>query len=347
VRLLRRLFALLAAVAALASCAEAGKARPVVVLDEAFVAAYPELAASLRSPSAFAGPLGSLFGGAEPASIITMTQSPGLALDAARKAETGKPGSAILVTSPLIASGLIGGGVWKGEPRILVPEWRGEGAPGLIAAYGDPIPAYRTVGTALGSYIARLAGDGGSPSCGILFSEGPSRPREALEAFALAYSAASGGRFPLIRELAFPATGSETASGEAQAASTGKEVPSDGNNPEEAVADMLGADIRVLFIALGPDTIAAIRAAARSGLALGADYSDPAASPSLAFRVIPDWDRMVKSLAGRAAQPQGGEAGAAIAVPALVEILGSASMFKAGGRGLGAFIGDARPKSAR
>ncbi len=320
-----------------------------MVLDEAFVAAYPELSAALRSPSAFASPLASLFGAAAPTRIISMTQSPGLALDAAREAEDGSPGSTILVVSPLIASALVGGGIWKGEPSLLVPEWRGESAGGLSSAYSDPIPAYRTVGASLGAYIARLAEDGGSPSCGILFSESHSRPREALEAFARAYSEASGGSSLLVRELASQAAGSDAAPVQADAASTGSQAPERGIGPDEAVAELLGADIRALFIALGPDTITAIRAASRPGLALGADYHDPAASSALAFRVVPDWEALVKSLASLSERPREGgtEDAAAIAVPARVEVLGSASLFKAGGRGLGAYIGDSRPKAAR
>ena len=86
----RRLLFLIAA-AALVSCAGGGASKPVVVLDEAFVAAYPALAAAIQAPSAFSSPMESLFAPAAKPLVISLTKSPGLALDAARAAEDGKP----------------------------------------------------------------------------------------------------------------------------------------------------------------------------------------------------------------------------------------------------------------
>lgn len=334
---------------ALVSCADVGRERRVIVLDEAFVAAYPELTALLRSPSAFGGQRAFSSRTVSAPLVISLSQSPGLALDAVREAEGGKPGSALFVTSPLIASALIGGGVWKGHPSLLVPEWRGEIVPGLISARTDPVPAYRAVGAALGAYTAHLARDGGSPSCGVLFSEGPLRPREAIEAFIHAYADASAGARPLVRELVASSTAPEAVPDDAAPTSADNRAPSRSLSPEEAVNELLGSDIRTLFIALGPDTIAAVRAASRPGLALGADYADPSADSALAFRILPDWRGIATSLVKRPSSSVGGgtEAATTILVPALVEVLGSASLYKAGGRGLGAYIKDATASSAR
>lgn len=361
--------ALLAAALSLASCSGSRDYRAVVALDEAFVAAYPSLAAALEKPAAFEGAFGAALGGSPKRLRISLTQGAGLALDAAREAATGSSRPVALVTSPLIASALLGGGVWKGNPPLLVPEWRGKPSSGLWTATTDPVPAYRQAGSALGAYIAELGRKGGSPSCGILFTEGPSRPRSALNAFAEAYSEASGGADLLVREI--PASTGDTppaaGPGEPPAAPSGSRpdaapaapapqaaVPAAASakalGPEEAVKEMLGSDIRALFVALGPDTVVAVKAAARPGLALGADYPDPVPLKALSFRITPNEAGLVEALA-RELRPLGkGGAGTesrAAAVPARLEIGGAASALKAGDRSLAAFLRRAGSGEAR
>jgi hypothetical protein len=346
---------LLAAALTLASCSGGGKYRAVVAVDEAFAAAYPSLAAEIEKPTAFAGALEAALGMAAKPVTISLSQGAGLALDAVRQAEAGSSRPIALVASPLIASALIGGGVWKGDPPLLVPEWRGTPASGMRTASTDPHPAYRAAGAALGAYLAALTGEGGTPCCGILFAEGPSRPRSALQAFAEAYSAASGGARLLVRELASSSVdaaprqvqeGLPAAPAAAQDPSPAAAKPL---GAEEAVQEMLGSDIRALLLAVGPDTVAAARAASRPGLALGADYPDPDGLRELSFRIAPDPAALVEALARELRTLGGADAGATSggAVPARLEVGGSASAFKAGGRTLESFLRGAGSEGAR
>ena len=262
-------------VAFFASCAQSWiSPRAVVALDEAFSAARPTLASKLESRFQFGdGPAG-IF---HPAIIVhvAMTEGAGKALDAAlaEKKRSGK--QVVLVASPLIAKAVINGGAWSGDPPLLVPEWPGKESPGLWTVSTDPLSAYNAAGAAAGAYIAALAKEGGVPSCGVLFSEAPSRPRAALVAFTSAYAESSGNKTLLLRELGGPKD-KKTMSGSATSAA------------EAAVKELLGSDIRVLFIALGAESGATIRSAARSGLVLGADFSDLDPPASLAFRIHPD-----------------------------------------------------------
>lgn len=264
----------------LSSCGSRGTI--LVYLDEAFAAARPDLARELE-----AGP-GPFSGYRVETRRLKLSESPGAALEAldSLRADGGKP--VALVASPLLAAALPG--PWRlpgteessiGELLLLAPEWRGGAAgpelgqaspsgrgPSFARAASDPRPAYAAAGAAAGAYIASLGSRGGAPSGAILFREAPSRPRAALEAFASAFEGASGGLRPLVREL----PPSEEADSEAEA----------------AVRELLEADIRFLFVALGEGRSAAIRAAARPGLALGADDPGPEDRPGLAFRLRPD-----------------------------------------------------------
>jgi hypothetical protein len=257
-----------------------------------------------------------------------------------------------LVASPLIAAALLGGGVWEGSPPLLVPEWRGKPAQGMRTAATDPISAYRRAGAALGTYLAGIAREGGSPACGILFSEGPARPRSALQAFAEGYSETSGGVRLLVRELPASSSG---ASPDQNPAGTNEAPPGDARSasakplgPEESVREMLGADLRALFIALGPETVVAVRAASRPGLALGADYPDPSGLKALAFRIAPDSDGIVRALARELdALGEGGIEAPGIAVPAKLEVESAASALRAGDRTLAAILRSAGSRDQR
>ena len=273
----------LAMAAFLVSCSRGGiPPRVVVALDEAFAAARPTLASKLESRLQFGnGPAG-LF---HPAIIVhvAMTEGAGKALDTAlaEKKRSGK--QVVLVASPLIAKAIINGGAWSGDPPLLVPEWPGKETPGLWTVSTDPLPAYNAAGAAAGAYIAALAKEGGVPSCGVLFSEAPSRPRAALTAFTSAFTEASGAKSLSIREL----VGQKDK----------KPLPVSATSAAEAaVKELLGTDIRLLFLALGAESGATIRSAARSGLVLGADLSVPESPPSLAFIIHPDDTGLARAL---------------------------------------------------
>jgi hypothetical protein len=305
--------AVIAAAAAclpLASCS--ARFRPVVALDEAFVATRPELSALLQDGPALRSGLFGLL--AKPLSApVALAEGAGKALDAANEERRLNGGNTALVTSPLVAEAIVEGGTWSGDPPLLVPEWRGRGAPGLWSATTDPVPAYRAAGSAAGSFIAALSKSkgGGSPSCALVYSEAPSRPRAALTAFAAAYAEASEGLPLRVRELGGNEA-SEAAPGAAPRVSAGGAA-------EAAVAELLGSDIRVLFVALGPDAGAAIRAAARTGLAIGADFPYPEAPRSLAFRIVPDDSALLRALVSELRELRGGaRGGGARPVPALL-----------------------------
>jgi hypothetical protein len=316
-----RAAAFLAVALFLASCS--GRPRPIVALDEAFAAARPGLAALLQDDGSWdAGPFGRL--GKPLVLPVSLGESPAKALDAAN-AELKRGGSATaIVASPLVAKALVEGGSWSGDPLLLVPEWRGGALPGLRSIGSDPLPAYRAAGSAAGAYIASLAGSGGSPSCGILYSEAPTRPRAALAAFEEAYALASKGGPLQVREL-------EEEESPPEATGSAPHASADGG-AEAAVAELLGADLRLLFVALGRDAGAAIRAAARPGLAIGADFPYPEAPPSLAFKIAPDEAATAKAIVSELRGRSLGSAGASSeAIPALLVAGAQASSIRAGG----------------
>lgn len=300
--------------------------RAVVVLDEAFAEARPLLAERLQARRTFGIGPGRLL---SPALVRTLSLSEGAgkAVEEARSAEKRGVARVVLVTSPLVARSIVAGGSWSGEPPLLVPEYRGseKELPGLFTAVTDPVPAYREAGKAAGIYMAELAKAGLSPSCGLLFSESPARPRAALEAFAVAYAAASEGRPLAVREL----PGQD-------AAADGSKAGTAESDAEAAVAELLGSDLRLLFVAIGPGSIAALKKAASPGLALGIDSPAPVDAAGLAFRITPDEDGLARALAeermdaGKDAKP-GGEARA---VPALLVPEPGARAIRAGRQSL-------------
>jgi hypothetical protein len=274
----------LAMAIAFGGCSLAGRPpRAVVVLDEAFAASRPSLAAHLQAAQTFGDGPAKLFSRALVVPL-NLSEGAGKAIEAAREEKRRSGKSVILVTSPLVASAIIGGGSWSGEPPLLVPEYRGalqgKAISGLYTAVTDSVPAYQTAGRAAGLYIAELAKAGSSPCCAVLFSESPSRPRTALAAFTAAFTTASGGRVPTVRELP---GGNRTALGNTNAMPTTPE-----SDAEAAVAELLGFDLRLLFIAIGPGSEAAISKASRPGLVVGLDSAAPMAPRGIAFRIRPD-----------------------------------------------------------
>jgi len=325
-------------------------------LDEAFTEARPGLAARLQNGSLFGdGPAGVL----HQALIVpvTMAEGAGKALDSAIAEKKRSGRTTVLATSPLIAKAILGSGTWSGDPPLLVPEWHGPEAPGLWTASTDPVPAYRAAGSAAGAFVAALSKEGGSPSCGVLFSEAPSRPRAALTAFASAYADASEGRPLYVRELV-----------EDIAAGAGGSPPSKGRDAgsnsasgdaKAAATELLGSDIRVLFVALGSSSGAAIDAAARPGLAIGADFPAPEPPASLAFRILPDDLSLATALATERRALRGPDAadglkaargGASEAVPALLVAGASSGAIRVGKLDFAYFLSEAakrRPAKSR
>jgi len=302
----------------LASCGRKGLV--IVALDDAFAAARPGLARELS-----AGP--------DPAYRceylpLQLSERPGRVLERLEAARAAGENPVALVASPLVAASLPG--PWRGGAEesslggalLLLPERRSaESAHDAVAAGAapaqeaaasaafvealtDPVPAYAAAGRAAGTFIASIAAEeGGVPACGVLYLEAPSRPRRALRAFAEAYAAASGSGSPLIRELS-PSEDEE-------------------NQAESAVRELLGADIRLIFVALGSGGPAAIRAASEPGLVVGADYPGPEPPASLSFRVRPDEKGLAASLwASLPGARKAAEGSRALeAVPALIESL--------------------------
>lgn len=379
--ILRRLvhIALIGAVASAAALLDsscvlaAGRSRAIVALDEAFAASRPDLAARLQDSRIFgSGPAG-LFGRAK-VLTVALSDGAGKALDAALAEERKSGASCVLVTSPLIAKAILAGGTWKGDPSLLVPEWHSAAIdsetsgpiPGFWSVTTDPVPAYATAGAAAGAFIAALAKERGSPSCGILFSEAPSRPRAALAAFAAAYAEASGGLPLKVRELrenagaANPlprASGPQPSGPQSGPPTAAAPQPiSTERAAQDAVAELLGSDIRVLFVALGSASGAAIEAAARPGVAIGADFPSTDPPASLAFRITPDDRGLAESLAregkvllgrSRAAPNLVGGSGAT-SVPALLIAGPAASTARAAKRDFAYFLSAAaRRRPAR
>jgi hypothetical protein len=261
--------------------------------------------------------------------LVRLDESAGKALDLAQ-AEGKRSGKRVfLVTSPLVAKAIVGGQSWAGDPALLVPEWLGNSVDGLTSAATNPVPAYAAAGEAAGAFISALAQESGQPSCGVVYSESPSRPRAAMSAFAEAYSNASDGKPLYVREI------SETApSGSGSVA-----VPSDA--AASAVKELLGSDIRVLFVALGSSSSAAVDAAQRPGLAIGTDSVSSAAS-SLAFSILPNDEGLAEAIAAaqkqlRRSGPSVGQ-GATVSVPALLIAGPAARTLRAGKEDFASFL---------
>jgi hypothetical protein len=309
-----------AAILLLSSCSS--KQRPVVALDEAYAATRPALAALLQDDRGWGSGLFASVGG--PIVVpIALAQSPGIALDAA-VAESKRCGlETPLVASPLVAKATLEGGAWSGEPPLFVPDWRGREPSGLWGFTTDPVPAYRAAGSAAGAYIAALAKAGGAPSCGIIYEESPARPRGALDAFAGAFAERSEGGILNIREL--------RKDDEGPAVSGATRDPAADQKAEAAVAELLGRDVRVLFVALGAEAGAAIRAAARPGLAIGADFPYPESPPALAFRIVPNDRAILKNMISSIEALRGGSRGGKIElIPAVLVPEARAGSFRTG-----------------
>ena len=222
------------------------------------------------------------------------------------------------------------------------------------------MPAYRLAGTAAGAYISALSKEGGAPSCGVLFAESPSRPRAALDAFTEAYAAASGALPLVLREPVenAPGTGPSQGPGPGPGRPPRAETPVSAQiSAEASVHELLGMDIRLLFLALGASEGQAIRAAMRPGLVIGADFPYPEWPAILAFRIYPDEKGLAAALFGAEEELQGSsragkkgdqatKAFSARLVPALIESGPGASAVQAGGLNFKAFLAQAEKAEA-
>lgn len=261
-------------------------------MDETFAEARPSLAMALENLNVR---------GFEPRALrIGLEERPARVVDyIERLAGEGRP--VVLVASPLLASALLmatepgrtGDVGPSSEPHgldampLIVPEWYRAPFPGITLIDTDPLPAYRAAGRACGAYIAAIkAESGGAPSCGLVYTYSPSHPRSVIEAFASSYRAVSGAAPLLVRELP------------SAAPQDGPDMDSDAR---AAVEELLGSDMRVLFVAAGGSTLAALKAAPNPGLVLGAELSDPASPPFLAFRIVPN-DKGLARAVGTAAE---------------------------------------------
>jgi hypothetical protein len=291
-----------------------------VILDEAFVAARPGLAASLEG--GIRGPLP--FWSGPGLVVVSLDRGTEGLLAAARKAGfhalpdasqgLGAPSPdepAALVTSPLFAAALLAGegslspsspaapaGISAlGGAMLVVPEWRKGPNPRIFPVATDPLPAFAAAGRTAGAYVAALQASGEASAAGaIVFRATGDRGGGALDAFSDAFRAAAGFP-PLVEELRGPDEAAET---------------------DAAVARLLAADLRIVLVAAGPASSSACGKLARPGLAVGIESSEASDFPGAAFGILPD-DRALAAAvlkAARGLRKGGAGAGTGMAVPA-------------------------------
>lgn len=302
-----RSVAALAAALLLSSCS----ARTIVGLDEAFAAARPGLAASIREGC---GP----FSGARYATISLAEGPSGLLSEAfASRPE-------VIVTSPLFARALLEaerasatGGRASGGPgggaRLIAVEWRGPLPGGLSAAVTSPERAYGRAGAAAGAYIKALRASQGSQAEGaLLFLTSPERGGGARDAFVEAFARAAGFP-PLLREAA------------------------DEAGALAGLEELSGSDLGLLFVAAGPIAPELCAKAARPGLAIGIAGNSEALFPEAAFGVFPD-DQALASALRSLASKKAKKAGELVSVPARLSAGPNARLYQAGSSNLERFI---------
>jgi len=332
-----RLCALALATALFASCSLAlPRTSSVVSMDEAFAEARPELVRALERPGLLPFGMDSLLSG--PLVLRAgLAEGAGKGLDAtlALEKKTGRP--LALFASPLIAKAIVQGGSWSGDPPLFVPEWQGAVPAGLASARSDPVPAYRVAGAAAGAFVAALSKEGGDPSCGVVFAEAASRPRAALLAFQESFAEASGGLPLQVSELAEGGSAPAATEQGAKAAPP----PSDRNSAEAAVGHLLEMDMRLLFVALGPSAGAAIQAAKKPGLAIGADFPYPESPASLAFSIHPNEGGLASALIQVSKALRPGKVYEQRLIPSLVSPGPAAASLRAGNRDFSSFLAQA------
>lgn len=282
---------------------------PLVVLDEAFVAARPGLAREFRREV-----------GSKRYAVIPLDLGPSLVLDMAKKRGYGLPeGPKTLVTSPLLAlalaegdrelrelsgpslpgSGLQAGGAGieaLGGAILIVPDYSGPGRDAILGVGRDSREAYAAAGRACGAYIASLGARARPGATGaILFRAG--QDSEGIQAFVEAYRGLVG-----VAPLA-----------------EGLEASEDGAVDEEgAVGRLLGKDLALVLVGPGLRLGLVLPRLARPGLALGLAFEDevPAFPPGQgpAFCIAGDNQGLARLVLARAKPGAKDEAGASSAI---------------------------------
>jgi len=309
----------------------AGRSAPVL-LDEAFTAARPGLAARFRGlQKGFPGQ-GGVY------AEIGLVRGPEVLVEEARKAgyaAAGK-GKGAIITSPLLAASLVAGekalaldsaaaqgsGIQAlGGLGLVVPEWQGGPQAQITPVNTEASKAFEAAGRAAGAFVAALRRSGqGNATGGILFRETPSRGPEALEAFSRGFVAMAGVA-PTVETIGKADTMDESAT---------------------PVGRLLAVDLRIVLVATGRDTRAFCKALERPGLALGLESSDPAAWPAACFVIAPDDDGIARAAiaaAGRMGKAPGSKP-EAVAVPALLLARSGARSFEADGIDLGRLLAE-------
>lgn len=301
-----------------------------VLLDEAFAAARPGLASSLK------GLQRRILGQGGAYAEIGLARGPEELIEEARKAgfAAAGQGRGAIVTSPLLAAALVAGdkalgldgslaqdgGIQAlGGLGLVVPEWQGGPQPQITPVITDPSRAFESAGRATGAFIAALRRSGQEGATGgILFRETPARGREALEAFSRGFLATAGAG-PAIEVLGRGDTMDESGA---------------------SVGRLLAVDLRIVLVATGRDARAACEALDRPGLAVGLEGPAPEAWLRSAFAIVPD-DKGLARAAIAAAQGLGKAPGSGpgdIAVPALLLAWPAARGFPAGDSDLGRLL---------
>lgn len=289
----------------------------LVGLDDAFAESRPALAAALQKrPRLLASkPLYRSF---------AYREGPGPLLELL---EQKRP--AVLITSPFLARALIEGGRTaqleaqgarkQGPTRILIAEWQAGLPAGFSAAVTDTESAMARAGAASGAFIkAQRSASRAETEGAMIFMQGPGRSQAAENAFAGAFEKEAGFP-PLLREV------------------------SDAESADAALNELLGRDLGLLFLALGPAGPEIAARAARPSLAIGILATAPDVCAEADFGVFPDDSGLAAALFRLAEEPEG-SAGSLVKVPALLKSRPGALVRRAGEATLDEFIQNAVKK---
>ena len=312
----------------------------IVAIDEAFAEMRPGLSKALEAPP--------LRAKGERRIDISLVLGPALVVERLAALPPEKKPTTIVV-SPLLARILLANALRSAdstqgaaaprndqEPnaariegaRLVALEWAGPIPGSLSTVRSDYRAAYSRAGTAAGSYIAALrAIDAPGATGGIIFLESPSRTRDLVDAFSSAYASALGGE-ALVKFLPLGPSGESPTNADA----------------EYAVKSLLESDLRILFIAAGPASPAAFRAATGPGRAIGIEASEGGDLKKAAdFFIGPDDKALAAALSELALISDVKKIN--IDVPARLEASKSAKTLSVGGKTLTDYLESAAQKN--